>query len=331
MKDAILSFTLNTCMFMRRYLRHFLLLVLAYIPVVSYAEVVEVNSEDIPSNLKKAEEIKLVGTWDTDSFAELAVSIGTTGFGASNSVLKLVDMSETLILEGTDLYVNGGFTSNGVFVNCKALESVLMPSPAEAGKFDDMTKAFMNCSKLESIDMSGCSGITSLNNTFFGCSNLGRIDISSSVMLTKASSMASAFDGCMSLTEVILPSEIVFAENTFKDCTSLVRIDWRTFAGSEVPVFYYNMFSGIEDLKTITLVVMSSVCPLFEASEWNQLTLDPYSPVSVETVEAEYDICGNVYDMNGRIITVIRDSSELESLPDGIYIIGSRRLYLKRK
>ena len=88
------------------------------------AQAVTVDATDIPTNLRSADTLQLTGTWNTLAFTDLAVAIGTTGFMASNTTLVSVNMSEAQIEAGTDLYVNGGLTSNGVFVNCKALETV---------------------------------------------------------------------------------------------------------------------------------------------------------------------------------------------------------------
>lgn len=240
---------------MKKHLLYYLTAAFLSVPLSVFSqEPTIVDSNDIPGGLTKVEAIKLTGTWNTDNFQELAQGIGTTGFGATNTKLKSVDMSEALIEEGTDLLVSGGFSSNGVFVNCTALTTVTMPAPEEAAKFNNLTKAFMNCSSLETIDLSGCTSITSLNNTFFNCSSLKEITIASN-SLTKSSSMANTFENCSALEAVTLPSTITFASKTFANCTALTDIDWTSYEGTEAPVFYYDMFEGISDLKAITISV----------------------------------------------------------------------------
>lgn len=295
---------------------------------LSYAEVITVDSGDIPANLKKTEQIKLTGSWNTDKFTELAMAIGTTGFGAANNTLTLVDMEEALIEENTSLYVNGGFSSNGVFINCKALQTVRMPAPEEAARFTDFTNAFMNCSLLQEINLEGCSGLTTLNNAFFGCTSLKKADLGQSTLLTKNSSMASSFDNCEALEEVVLPESILFAENTFRNCTALKAIDWTRFKGDEVPVLYHNMFSGITDLKAITLTVSNDMLALFEDSDWNQLTLAPENPVGITPTNNCEIPTGPVYDLQGRYIRTVSHADELYNLPAGIYIVGGRKIYL---
>ena len=322
---------------MKKHLLSFLTVAFLSVPFSVFSqEPTIVDSNDIPGGLTKAEAIKLTGTWNTDNFQELAQGIGTTGFGATNSKLKSVDMSEALIEEGTDLLVSGGFSSNGVFVNCTALASVTMPTPEEAAKFNNLTKAFMNCSSLETIDLSGCTSITSLNNTFFNCSSLKEITIASN-SLTKSSSMANTFENCSALEAVTLPSTITFASKTFANCTALTYIDWTSYEGTEAPVFYYDMFEGISDLKTITLTVDKNCVDLFTADEnWSKLNIQEYNMSSVENiVDNHVYISGNqlytaspisnvsVFSVSGNKVMsyeTVENTLSLAGLQPGIYV-----------
>lgn len=322
---------------MKKHLLSFLTVAFLSVPFSVFSqEPTIVDSNDIPGGLTKAEAIKLTGTWNTDNFQELAQCIGTTGFGTTNSKLKSVDMSEALIEEGTDLLVSGGFSSNGVFVNCKALTTVIMPAPEEAAKFDNLTKAFMNCSSLETIDLSGCTSITSLNNTFFNCSSLKEINIASN-SLTKSSSMANTFENCSALGAVTLPSTITFASKTFANCTALTDIDWTSYEGTEAPVFYYDMFEGISDLKTITLTVDKNCVDLFTTDEnWSKLNIQESGMSSVENiVDNHVYISGNqlytaspisnvsVFSVSGNKVMsyeTVENTLSLAGLQPGIYV-----------
>ncbi len=302
-------------------------------------DLVVVDASDIPTNLRDAKKIKLTGTWNTSAFGELAVAIGTSGFGASNNTLVSVDMSEALIEAGTDLYVQGALSKNGVFVNCKALETVVMPGVGEAANFSNFTNAFMNCEKLVDIDLQNCTGLTSLNSAFMNCTSLTDIDISSVTGLTGASSMQNAFDGCTALTKVVLPAEIAFSSSTFGDCTALTDIDWTSYAGTEAPIFYVDMFDGISDLKAITLTVDESVYDLFVAdSNWSKLTLKAYNSTGINSVEVDGSVTfdGNiifaaqpvsgvgVYAMSGSLVRscdVLNGSLSIADIPAGIYVL----------
>lgn len=302
-------------------------------------DVVTVDASDIPTNLHSAVEIKLTGTWNTDKFAELAIALGTSGFGSSNSTLIKVDMSEALIEEGTSLYVQGSLTKNGAFVNCKALETVIMPAASEAANFTDLTNAFMNCEKLKSIDMQNCSGLTSLKSAFFGCAALTEVNISSATGLTGMSSMQSAFEDCTSLVKVTLPAEVTFASSTFGDCTALADIDWTRYAGTEAPIFYVDMFSGITDLKAITLTISEDVYDLFAAhANWSKLTLKVGTSTGIGNVETGSSVTfdGNtvyasqpvyavgVYSMSGALVRnsdVVEGSWSVADIPSGVYVL----------
>ncbi len=301
--------------------------------------VITVDASDIPTNLRDATDIKLTGTWGTDEFAELAVALGTTGFMATNSTLVSVDMSEALIEATTDLYVQGSLSKNGVFVNCKALETVTMPAASDAANFANLTNAFMNCEKLKAIDMQYCSGLTSLNSAFSGCTSLTEVNISSATGLTGMSSMQSTFEDCTSLVKVVLPAEVTFASSTFGDCTALADIDWTRYAGTEAPIFYVDMFSGITDLKAITLTISEDVYDLFAAhANWSKLTLKVGTSTGIGNVETGSLVTfdGNtvyasqpvyavgVYSMSGALVRnsdVVEGSWSISDIPSGVYVL----------
>ena len=297
-----------------------------------------VDASDIPTNLRDADKLYLTGTWNTLAFTDLAVAIGTTGFMASNTTLVSVDMSEAQIEAGTDLYVNGGLSSNGVFVNCKALETVIMPEAGQAANFGNLRQAFMNCSALTTIDLSHCSGLTSLNSAFENCGSLTEIDLSESTQLTGSSAMAGTFRSCVALTKVTLPSTITFASRTFGDCTALTAIDWTSYAGSEAPIFYSDMFDSISDLKAITLTVADEVAHLFENdANWSRLTIHTYSGVDKIQNDAVVTFAGdvlrtqrvvtdaNIYSLNGALVMaqgVVNGEWSVASLPRGVYVLS---------
>ena len=297
-----------------------------------------VDASDIPTNLRDADKLYLTGTWNTLAFTDLAVAIGTTGFMASNTTLVSVDMSEAQIEATTDLYVNGGLSSNGVFVNCKALETVIMPEASQAANFGNLRQAFMNCSALTTIDLSHCSGLTSLNSAFENCGSLTEIDLSESTQLTGSSAMAGTFRSCVALTKVTLPSTITFASRTFGDCTALTAIDWTSYAGSEAPIFYSDMFDGISDLKAITLTVADEVAHLFENdANWSRLTIHTYSGVDKIQNDAVVTFAGdilrtqrvvtdaNIYSLNGALVMsqgVVNGEWSVASLPRGVYVLS---------
>lgn len=293
----------------------------------------------IPSNLRDAEVVRLTGTWNTAAFGELAVALGTSGFMATNKALRRIDMSQAAIEPGTDLYVQGSLSKNGAFVNCKALEAVVMPEGGGAANFANCSSAFMNCEKLATIDLSGCTGLTSLKSAFSGCASLRLADLSAATALTGMSSMQGAFSGCASLYKVVLPAEVTFSSGTFADCTSLSDIDWTRYAGTAVPVFYVGMFSGIADLKAVTLTVSGDAYPLFAAdANWSRLTLKAATADGVDAAGSDAALSfdgttlrtsstiGNVgvYTLAGALVAgrhTVSGSWSLASLPAGAYVL----------
>lgn len=322
---------------MKKVLKYCLIAVLslAFMPM-SGQTVTVVPSDDIPGGLSKSSSIKLTGEWGTSEFQELAVSLGTTSFGAQNKNLTEVDMSEARIKPATSLCVSGGFSKNGVFVNCKALSKVIMPVAAEAANFTDLTQAFMNSDKLSEIDLSNCSGLTLLKNAFFGCASLKAVDLSASTQLTLFSSMTSAFDGCSALESVVLPNNILFAEETFSNCTSLKKIDWKNFNGTEAPVYYSTMFNGISDLKQIHLVVPQNKLELFTADpKWSKLSIEGFHSTDVDDVVQDFfNLNGGVlttgtaarvliFDMSGRMVYsgIVDGQMNLNTFGKGLYVL----------
>lgn len=300
---------------------------------------ITVDAAAIPSNLRDAEVVRLTGTWNTAAFGELAVALGTSGFMATNKALRRIDMSQAAIEPGTDLYVQGSLSKNGAFVNCKALEAVVMPEGGGAANFANCSSAFMNCEKLATIDLSGCTGLTSLKSAFSGCMSLRLADLSAATALTGMSSMQGAFSGCASLYKVVLPAEVTFSSGTFADCTSLSDIDWTRYAGTAVPVFYVGMFSGIADLKAVTLTVSGDAYPLFAAdANWSRLTLKAATADGVDAAGSDAALSfdgttlrtsstiGNVgvYTLAGALVAgrhTVSGSWSLASLPAGAYVL----------
>lgn len=237
-----------------------------------------VPADEIPSSLRDAEAVKLTGTWETSTFSELKMALGTNGIGASNTVLAKVDLSEAFIADGTSLYVSAGFTSNGVFSGCKALKEVVMPVAEEAAHFTSFEKAFANCSELEQVDLTGCTNVETFNNAFYGCESLATADLSTNTAAVESSAWSSAFESCTALTHVTLPAVFLPTSKVFSGCTALQEIDWAACQAAEVPVFYADMWDGVE-LSGVTLKLDHPQYVLFKAdASWSQLNLEDLNP-----------------------------------------------------
>mgnify|MGYP002900139771 FL=1 len=257
---------------------------LSFIMMTSYAlgmsaqDATFVPADEIPSSLRDAASLKLTGTWGTSAFAELKMALGTNAIGGSNMVLTRVDMGEAVIEDGTSWYVSAGFTSNGVFSSCKALKEVVMPVAEEAAHLVSMEKAFANCNALETVDLTGCVNVSTFSNAFYACESLKGADLSTNVAAVKSNAWASAFEACTALAQVKLPAGFVTTSKVFSGCVALQEIDWSACTATEVPVFYADMWDGVE-LSGVTLKLNHPQYVLFKADEgWSQLNLLDLNP-----------------------------------------------------
>ena len=291
------------------------------------AQVVSVPADDIPS-LDGVAEIALTGEWGTSEFAQLKAELGTNVIGASNTVLTKVDMSGITVSDGTSLYVSAGFSTNGAFINCKALTEVVMPAAAEAAKFTSFRSAFQNCAALETIDLSGLTGVTTFNNAFCGCTALQSADLSTNTAATTSGAWTSAFEGCTALAEVKLPAGFVPTEGVFSNCTSLQTLDWTTCTATEsAPVFYVGMLEDVT-LSGVTLKLNHEQYVLFaaDAEGWAQLKLEdqnpePEEPSTEYTVDAS-DIPASLTDATVVTLTGEWGNSEFSQLKSALGAIG---------
>ena len=257
---------------------------LSFIMMASYAlgmgaqDAIVVPADERPSSLRDAASLKLTGTWGTSAFAELKMALGTNAIGGSNMVLTRVDMGEAVIEDGTSWYVSAGFTSNGVFSSCKALKEVVMPVAEEAAHLVSMEKAFANCNALETVDLTGCVNVSTFSNAFYACESLKGADLSTNVAAVKSNAWASAFETCTALAQVKLPAGFVTTSKVFSGCAALQEIDWSACTATEVPVFYADMWDGVE-LSGVTLKLNHPQYVLFKADEgWSQLNLLDLNP-----------------------------------------------------
>ena len=294
------------------------------------AQVVSVPADDIPS-LDGVAEIALTGEWGTSEFAQLKAELGTNVIGASNTVLTKVDMSGITVSDGTSLYVSAGFSTNGAFINCKALTEVVMPAAAEAAKFTSFRSAFQNCAALETIDLSGLTGVTTFNNAFCGCTALQSADLSTNTAATTSGAWTSAFEGCTALAEVKLPAGFVPTEGVFSNCTSLQTLDWTTCTATEsAPVFYVGMLEDVT-LSGVTLKLNHEQYVLFaaDAEGWAQLKLEDQNPEpepepepSTEYTVSADDIPSSLKDATVITLTGEWGNSEFSQLKTALGMSG---------
>ena len=221
------------------------------------------GANNIPASLANAKKIVLTGEWSTESFTALTNAIGNNmGFPkAGNDVLEVVDMSQATLVAMTDLYVPAGLSNTGAFFGCRALNTIIFPSVAEAAKFGDFNSAFLNCSGLKEIDLTGCVSLTDSEYAFSGCSSLEKVTFASAMKLSK---------------------------NMFDDCTSMKTVDWSSYYGEEAPA-YVAIFDEF-DVKfgDITIIVPDAAFDSFKANtKWAKFNLVKASEAGVEGIEID--------------------------------------------
>jgi hypothetical protein len=105
-------------------------------------------------------------------------------------------------------------------------------------------EAFQGCSSLTSISLP--ASLTSIgDNTFQGCSNLESIDLSA----TGITSLGGIFNGCSSLTSVLLPTGLLTIGVTFNSLSALTSLT----IPSGVTSIATNAFNGCTSLSSINL------------------------------------------------------------------------------
>ena len=124
--------------------------------------------------------------------------------------------------------------------------------------FDSASYMFRDCSKLTSIDLSGCtftSKVTNMSYLFMNCSKLSSVNFTIPEGVTDISYM---FYGCKSMESISLdiPYSCQKVNYLFYMCTSLVDISGTVF-GSRI-VFYDNWYLGAPIIKANNLTIKNN-------------------------------------------------------------------------
>lgn len=265
------------------------------------------DPNNIPDNLSDAKKIVLTGgPWETDDFKAISNALGNNASTSGNSVLETVDMSQAEIAVGTNLCAGFpglfGNVTKGIFTNCKALTTVIMPAADQAANFRSFEKAFSGCSALTEIDLSGCTGLNNTNEIFYNCEALAKVK---------------------------LPANFKFGSETFDRCEALTTIDWTTYGETTAPA--YKMGSLPTLGKSLTIIVPAAAYDAFTAdSNWKAYNIVSDSQSGIGSIEAESaTVSGAVYDLSGRRVATVANADELRLLPAGIYIVAGKKILVK--
>jgi hypothetical protein len=98
------------------------------------------------------------------------------------------------------------------------------------------------------VDMSGASGITSLDEECFKSSKIQKVVLPANLLTIGKS----AFEWCISLTSITLGSTVTsMGENAFQDCTSLETVTLDGILAAYLNNFPTSTFSGCTGIKKV--------------------------------------------------------------------------------
>ena len=158
-------------------------------------QVTTIDANDLSvQQIKDNSNLKIIGVL-TSKTVSVFKNAGISGETSSpNSNVKSVDFSEAIITEPLAL--------DSIFLNYLELTSVIMPFSG-AENITSMNAAFFT-SGITDIDLSNCTGITSLQSAFNGCKRLKWVDISG---CEKLENLFLAFSNAPLLEEIIMPDK----------------------------------------------------------------------------------------------------------------------------
>lgn len=168
-----------------------------------------------------------------------------TGMEAAIVPLTVTSMGDSVFadcssLQSIQFHADHHFTEFGLgmFENCRALESVILPNLYDLGE-----RTFSGCWDLSEVDFGGLKTIGKM--AFSECLNLTRVRCGTG-SIEKIDEMA--FYGCVRLTTVIFPSWDIGAR-AFAHCIALEHV----YGGSQIGTIGEEAFLNCSSLASITL------------------------------------------------------------------------------
>jgi hypothetical protein len=137
--------------------------------------------------------------------------------------------------------------------NIGGLKELVLPTSLD---FTSLNGTFTACRSLELIDISRNVGvITTLQSAFQNCVSVKEIRLPSNISLNLSTALTTAFNNCNSLYELDLSSVIVGSAvtglaNTFQNCSAITSIVMPAGNGTGITSMS-STFSGCSNLKTL--------------------------------------------------------------------------------
>jgi hypothetical protein len=195
--------------------------------------------------------------------------------------------------------MSGGniFNMSSMFNGCRTLEDVKLPPSIAAGSIVNFDTAFNACSALKTFTFFENFNASSLNQTFNGCASLSKVVMPSSI--PNLTSITSTFNGCTQLAELTLPNSVgatISMGSTFFGAVGLSEI---TIPSGWTITTLLSTFNGAVGLKKITLPnnaqnSLTSMATMCSGCFNLQSIVMPTSMTSLTTLANAFLNCNNL-------------------------------------
>lgn len=186
-------------------------------------------------------------------------SVDLSKFNAGNITEMYSMFNDCSSLESVDFSTfNTAKVTNmaSLLSGCRALESLTLGSNFSTSNVTSFYQTFLNCKKLDSIDLSNFDfGMTTnCEGMFFGCDLMKNIDLSASQFTAGVTNTADMFNGCSALETVnisTMKGTLSSVRGMFDGCSSIASIQFNDAFNTIAVNSYMNMFRYCSSLRTL--------------------------------------------------------------------------------
>ena len=261
-----------------------------------------------------------------NSFANNCVSVTTivlpTSMTACTDYISFVNNCNSLLSltiprltpTGTLVFILGGCTNlrnitfpndtpstltlslGSAFNECRNLQSVILPPNVKVSSY---AATFFNCSSLKSVSLPmDASSVTSMFNMFNGCSALTSVTLPT-IAPSAPVNMDSAFNSCVSLSEIVIPSTYLIAtmSQTFSGARNLKSVTLPNNAQNSLGNLT-NTFQNCSKLQSVVLPTslnaITSVASMFNGCSSLSGVTFPSSMPALNSFSSCFNACSNL-------------------------------------